>query len=826
MRVFISTSFALFLCINLSLGQKRNIIINEFMFDPVPASGLPEVEYVEILNITDEHIQLSGWNLNGYSIPEVTLMAGQFLVLCKSSEVQLFNQSIIAMGMNSWDILNNTGQAIILTDGNSNTVDSLSYDNSWIYDKEKSEGGWSLELINPFKPCTGKDNWAVSENLKGGTPGFNNSVFDISPDTTPPEIIRSETLDDHSLQIWFNEAVNFKDIIFSTSFELIDENFMLDAAFYGFSEIQRITFSEPMNKGKVYQMKVKGLMDCSGNSIQDTIIYFGLGIEPGFNDILITEILADEIPPIGLPESEYIEILNATEKLISFKNSFIYTNSELYELPDRNLLPGKYYILVPGSKFELFGNYPNVMLMDRFPRLNNDGKELAIYNRNNGAIFSLSYNKKWYKFNDKSEGGYSIEMIDIRNPCGDINNWTASVSDNGGTPGEINSVSSDNPDLSGPMVLTAHALEKESITVIFNEKLHAGCFQDLEVFVNNHDMAGLWTYDTIVFNSLEILLPDEPATTLKYELNLNGIKDCVGNFMEEKANTFQVTVPGDPIPGDVAINEIMFNSKPGGIDWIEIYNRSEKHLDLKDWYLSKEKYPLDDQKYTITKDHIIIKPYSFRVFTSNIDKVIYDFPNTERLNCLEIRNLPGLPDKDGYISIWAPEEIKLETVYYSDEQHNLFLQETEGVSLERISPDIPANDHANWHSASSDSGFGTPTRINSQFSKTGTKANQIGIFPKVISPDQDGFDDRLHISIINQKPGYITNIYIYNVRGALIKTLVKGRLLGTDEDISWDGFIDNGSIADPGHYILLLELFHPDGDMFMEKRNFVVARKF
>ena len=84
----------------------------------------------------------------------------------------------------------------------------------------------------------------------------------------------------------------------------------------------------------------------------------------------------------------------------------------------------------------------------------------------------------------------------------------------------------------------------------------------------------------------------------------------------------------------------------------------------------------------------------------------------------------------------------------------------------------------------------------------------------------------LHISLINQKPGYLTNIYIYNIRGILIKTLVKGRLLGITEDITWDGFIDNGNIADPGHYILLLELFHPDGDMLMEKMNFVVAQKF
>jgi len=826
MRVFISTSFALILCINLSYGQNRNIVLNEFMFDPVPPLGLPEIEYVEILNITNESIQLEGWHLNGYLIPDVTIMPGQFFVLCKSSEAHLLNHTVSVIGMNSWDVLNNTGQTIILTNSRSITVDSLMYDNTWISDKEKSEGGWSLELINPLKPCSGKDNWTVSENINGGTPGFKNSVFDLSPDITLPEIVKSTILDDHTLLIWFNEAVNFNEQELSLSFVMIEENINPDILYNGYSDIQHLTFPDPLDHGKEYRMQVKNLSDCTGNSIRDTLIYFGMGLEPGFNDILITEILVDEIPSVGLPESEYIEILNATDQLISIKNTFIYTNSELYMLPENNLSPGEYYILIPKTKVELFRNFPRILIMNRFPRLNNDGKDLIIYNRDHGTIFSMQYDNTWYKYADKSNGGYSIEMIDIGNPCGDINNWTASESGFGGTPGEINSVRSDNPDLTRPKILSAHALEKETITVIFNEKLHANCFHDLEVFVNNHNMTGLWTYDTLEFNSLEISLPDEPAGTLKYELSLSGIKDCVGNLMENEANSIQVSVPGDPGPGDVVINEILFDSKPGGIDWIEIYNRSEKHLNLKDWYLSGENFPTEDHENVIVKDHFILNPFSFLVLTANIEKVINDFPKTEREHCIEISNLPGLHDQSGDISIWASEDIKLDEMHYSDEQHNLFLRDTEGISLERISPDISSNDMENWHSASSNSGFGTPTEINSQFRNAGGIANQIEISPRIISPDQDGFNDMLQITLSNQKPGYFTNIYIYNIRGMLIKTLVKGRLLGIIENITWDGFIDNGNIADPGHYILLLELFHPDGDMLMEKMNFVVAQKF
>jgi hypothetical protein len=796
------------------------------MFDPIPSYGLPEIEYVEILNISEKSIYVSGWNLNDRIIPDFTIMPGQFLVLCRSSDQHLINSGVESLGLESWDVLNNNGQTIFLTDNSMNTIDSVTYDNSWIIDKEKSEGGWSMELINPFNPCTGKNNWAMSENLNGGTPGFNNSVFNISPDTSPPGIIKSATIDDKTLQIWFNEIVDFIYLDQLTVFEFPPDTPEPELIFTGFSNVQCLTFPDPLKPGKSLQVKVTGVSDCWGNIIQDTVLYFGYGIEPEFNDILITEILADEIPSVGLPESEYLEIYNTTDQLVSIGNSFIFTRSELYALPDQNLFPGEYYILIPGSKAELFKDYSNTIIMDRFPRLNNDGKDLAIYNRVNGTIFSISYDRNWYKYMEKSNGGYSIEMIDIRNPCGDYKNWTASESDNGGTPGDINSVKNDNPDLTRPGFLSAHALEKEMIHVRFNEKLHAYCFKDLNVFVNNQNMTGLWEYDTIDFNSLRISVKDNPAINHNYELILNGIKDCAGNFMKEGTNTIQVTVPGNPLPGDVIINEILFNSNPGGTDWIEIYNRSEKHLDMKYWYLATDEIPIEEGKYPIVEDHFLLKPYSFLVLTENIDKVIRDYPDTERAYCLEVIDFPSLNDQGGHISLRNIENVILEDTYFNDAQHNLFLRNTEGISLERVSPDLPADNLDNWHSASSKSGFGTPTQRNSQFRNAESNENQFGIYPKVISPDQDGLDDILHIFLIHQKTGYLTNIYIYNINGKLLKTLVQGRLLGANEDITWDGYTEAGNIADPGHYILLMELFHPDGEMIKEKRNFVVARRF
>ena len=53
---------------------------------------------------------------------------------------------------------------------------------------------------------------------------------------------------------------------------------------------------------------------------------------------------------------------------------------------------------------------------------------------------------------NKQTGGYSLELINLNDPCSDMSNWSASNSETGGTPGTENSIYDNNADEDAPYI--------------------------------------------------------------------------------------------------------------------------------------------------------------------------------------------------------------------------------------------------------------------------------------------------------------------------------------------------------------------------------------
>jgi hypothetical protein len=321
-------------------------------------------------------------------------------------------------------------------------------------------------------------------------------------------------------------------------------------------------------------------------------------------------------------------------------------------------------------------------------------------------------------------------------------------------------------------------------------------------------------------------------TNVGYELTISdGLTDCLGNPSENQVAVF--ALPEIIEAGDLLINEILFDPPTGGGDFLEIYNPSEKILNLGDLIIGRLREGVDTVLVPVLEDRLIF-PFEYAVITSDAGNVLnfFEVKNPEFI----LRNsLPAFNADEGNVTLLAQVDttvVFVDAFDYHEDMHAPLLDEVKGVSLERIDPAGPTNDASNWHSAaapmSAVEGYGTPTFLNSQFllSAASPVDDFFDIPEKKLSPDGDGFQDFLLVNYATDQPGYSIRAEIFDVEGRSVKTIFNNELLPTEGFFRWDGDTDRGDKARIGIYILWIQLFHPDGTVKEFKETCVVAGQF
>jgi hypothetical protein len=213
------------------------------------------------------------------------------------------------------------------------------------------------------------------------------------------------------------------------------------------------------------------------------------------------------------------------------------------------------------------------------------------------------------------------------------------------------------------------------------------------------------------------------------------------------------------------------------------------------------------------------------VITEDVSSTELQYVVTNPSALLQIQNLPSLPDDEGTIVLLNEKGIILDELHYSEKWHFALINNNEGVSLERIEITQATQNSGNWHSASSDAGFGTPGHINSQFRNYQAPQGEISFEPIIFSPDNDGFNDVLTISYRFSEPGYVFNLTVFDAVGHPVRFLVKNGLCGTSGLYRWDGLGEENQKLRAGIYIMYSELFNVKGKVKQFKNSVVLARK-
>lgn len=573
-----------------------------------------------------------------------------------------------------------------------------------------------------------------------------------------------------------------------------------------------------MTNGQTYTLTTNLVADIplnvSGNQSTDYTYFIPELPLPG--DVIINEFFCDPSPQVGLANAEFVEIYNRSNKVFDVSGWQLADASSTGTVQSGILLPDSYIVLSSTSNIDSFVVATGVT---SFPSLNNSGDNIVLRDMNGIILDSITYDLSWYKDPSKEDGGYTIERINPNDPCSDADNWAASNDNLGGTPGEVNSINDLTPDTDIPGIDQLIALAPNFLEIYFDEGMDSTSLADA-IYSITPTLTVLNTYVLEAYPNKVILdFVETIQGSQVYTLNISSAADC---WLNSAALTGEFALAETAAAGDVVINEVLFNPVTGGSDWFELYNNSNKLIDLYNWEIANyDNDTIDNHK--LVEEHYLLFPGDYMIFSEDSSQVAQQYPKYTPGKAIEM-DLPTYSNDSGTVYIIQSGNV-IDKVSYNADWHFKLLDDEDGKSLERMDPNGPSDDSNNWHTAAEQVNFGTPTEENSQFYPA-ISNGEFSFTSSTISPDNDGFEDVLQVNYTMIEPGLVADFTIYDDRGREIAKLFESELLGAEGMFVWDGVRSDNTKASIGVYVAVFEAWSLDGGLvFTQKKAFTVAGK-
>ena len=276
--------------------------------------------------------------------------------------------------------------------------------------------------------------------------------------------------------------------------------------------------------------------------------------------------------------------------------------------------------------------------------------------------------------------------------------------------------------------------------------------------------------------------------------------------------------------GSVLINEILFNPPPGGCDYVELYNRCDSAISTKHLRLARMVGDSIAKLYKIADDKTI-QPHDYVVLTTDAAWVCGQYTVRFPDKIIEMSSLPSYNDASGCVALFTDDSILIDRLDYTEKMQSRLLRDVEGVALERRSFDVSTQEWSNWYSASSTSGYGTPTYTNSQSREILFIDNELTTTLTLFSPDGDGYNDLMDITWKLQDCSLSANISIFDAAGREVRRLGRAILMGCSGIVSWDGTDNDGQRCPRGNYLIVAETYNESGTKQSWRRRISLVRQ-
>ena len=544
-------------------------------------------------------------------------------------------------------------------------------------------------------------------------------------------------------------------------------------------------------------------------------------------DVIVNEIMYAPQPS----QNEYIELYNRSDADVDL-SELSYANGyrEFAPVADSSVVlqAGGYAVLVrTPSQFE--AAFPDVPYLapDGFRALRNSG-DTVVLRYDETAIDEVTYTPSWSTRDDAA-----LERVEPNAPSQARFNWQSATASAGGTPGSQNSVFT--PDSIPPEPLFAQVdADAQRITLTFTEPLNPASLASASFTGPERAPVSIEQEDA---STVRLFYTE----TLRAEtLTVRGIRDWQGN-------TTEATLPLSYAPqqGDLVVTEIMyrplsddFDDRPNQPEYFEVVNPTERWISLQGLFTTNR--PRD----TGEADTLDLGIGTEHVAPSGGYAVVYAEPNpdndaapatldrafpTQDLSAAADptvvavpRSRLGLRVQPDRLRLHRADGIPIATVDYTPDWHASGVQDTRGLSLERISLTAPAANAMNWTSSAHPEG-GTPGFPNSVGPPPAEVSTaRVSADPSPFAPE---VDQATRIQYALPFPPDWVQLRIFDAHGRPVRTVEETVLSGPEGEVLWDGRNDAGRIVRMGIYVVLMEAQNwAEGTSTQHRTTVVVAR--